>query len=133
MDKDTQPYLTFYTEGREYDCYCQIPFSLIGAPTNFRDMAAITLQDLIGLLFKLHIDDSGMAEDDFNGKLSRLHRFFECVCTMRLSLSSSKTQLSMTEVIFTGVQVGCDGIKPDLMKTAAVINWEIPNTIHNLM
>lgn len=133
MDENTQPYLAFYTEGHGYVCYCRMPFGLTGAPTNFGDMAASALRDLIGLLFELYIDDTSMAGDDFNEKLSRLRRFFKCVCAMRLSLSSTKTQLLMSEVVFAGAWVGKDGIKPDLTKIAAVVNWEIPNTIHNLM
>ncbi|KAG2047565.1 hypothetical protein BDR06DRAFT_859806, partial [Suillus hirtellus] len=50
-----------------------------------------------------------------------------------LSLSPSKTQLFMTEVIFAGARVGCDGIKPDLAKILAVINWAVPSTVHDLM
>lgn len=58
-----QPYLAFYTEGRGYNCYCHMPFGLMGAPTNFGDMAAVALRDLIGLLFELYVDDTGMAGD----------------------------------------------------------------------
>lgn len=128
-----QPYLVFYTEGRGYDCYCRMPFGLTGAPTNFGDMAAITLRDLIGLLFKLYVDDTGMAGDKFEDKLTHLRKFFERVRAMRLSLSPSKTQLFMTEIGFAGARVGWDGIKPDLSKLSAIVNWEIPNAIHNLM
>lgn len=46
---------------------------------------------------------------------------------------SIKTQLFMTEVIFAGACVGCEGIKPDLTKISAVIDWKIPLTIHDLM
>jgi hypothetical protein len=109
VDESSQPYLAFYTEGHGYDCYCRMPFRLTGAPTNFSDMAAIALRDLIGLLFKLYVDDTGMAGDDFEEKLTRLCMFFECVCSMRLSLSPSKTQLFMLEVVFAGARVEHEG------------------------
>lgn len=54
-----------------------MPFGLTGAPTNFGDMAAIALHDLIGLLFELYVDNTGMAGDVFEENLSRLHTFFE--------------------------------------------------------
>ncbi|KAG2058526.1 hypothetical protein BDR06DRAFT_851802, partial [Suillus hirtellus] len=60
-------------------------------------------------------------------------RFFERVRTMLLSLSPSKTQLFMTEIVFAGARVGRDGIKLDVAKLSAVVNWDIPNIIHNLM
>lgn len=77
VDEDTQPYLSFYTEGRGYECYCRMPFGLTGAPTTFGDMAAISLKDQIGLLYELYVDDSGMAGSDFDDKLKRLRKFFE--------------------------------------------------------
>ncbi|KAG2052988.1 hypothetical protein BDR06DRAFT_851183, partial [Suillus hirtellus] len=80
-----------------------------------------------------YIDDTGMAGDEFEDKLTCLRKFFERVRAMRLSLSPSKMQLFMTEIVFVGARVGRDGIKPDLSKLSAVVNWEIPNTIHNLM
>ncbi|KAG2744356.1 hypothetical protein P692DRAFT_20707890, partial [Suillus brevipes Sb2] len=80
-----------------------------------------------------YVDDSGMAGSNFDDKLQRLRKFFERVREMRLSLSPSKTQLFMSEVVFAGARVGTDGIKPDKAKLAAVVQWEIPNTVHNLM
>lgn len=110
-----------------------MPFGLTGAPTNFGDMAAIALKDLIGLPFELYVDDTGMAGDVFEEKLSRLRKFFEHVHSMCLSLSPAKTQLFMSEIVFMGTRVGKEGIKPDLSKLSAVVNWEIPNMVHNLM
>ncbi|KIK35304.1 hypothetical protein CY34DRAFT_45683, partial [Suillus luteus UH-Slu-Lm8-n1] len=80
-----------------------------------------------------YVDDTGMAGDVFEEKLSRLCKFFERVHSMRLSLSPAKTQLFMSEIVFAGARVGKEGIKPDLSKLSAVVNWEIPNTVHNLM
>lgn len=39
----------------------------------------------------------------------------------------------MTEVIFAGARVGRDGIKPDLAKISAVVDWAVPGTVHDLM
>jgi hypothetical protein len=38
----------------------------------------------------------------------------------------------MTEVVFAGERGGRDGIKADLSKLTAVINWTRPTTIQNL-
>ncbi|KAG2743020.1 hypothetical protein P692DRAFT_20681697, partial [Suillus brevipes Sb2] len=80
-----------------------------------------------------YVDDTGMAGDVFIDKMDRLRKFFQHIRAMRLSLSPSKTQLFMSEVTFAGARVGKDGIKPDMTKISAVVNWEIPDTIHNLM
>lgn len=133
VDPESEPYLAFFMEGWGYDCYCHIPFGLTGAPTHFRDMAAVALWDLIGLLFELYVDDTGMVGDVFKEKLSRLCSFFKWVQDMWLSLSPSKIQLFMTEVIFAGAWVGHDSIKPDLAKISTVVDWVVPSTVHDLM
>ena len=51
---------------------------------------------------------------------------------MSLSLSPQKTQLFMSEVVFAGERVGVEGIKVDLSKLTAVMNWQTPTTIQNL-
>ena len=38
----------------------------------------------------------------------------------------------MSEVVFTGEWVGSEGIKADLSKLTAVVNWQTPATIQNL-
>ncbi|KIJ14147.1 hypothetical protein PAXINDRAFT_42347, partial [Paxillus involutus ATCC 200175] len=80
-----------------------------------------------------YVDDTGMAGDNFEEKLGRLHKFFERVRKKKLSLSPQKTCLFMTEAVFAGARVGKDGIKPDLAKLMAIANWDVPPTVHNLM
>ena len=38
----------------------------------------------------------------------------------------------MSEVVFAGECVGSDGIRADLSKLTAVVNWTMPATIQNL-
>ena len=38
----------------------------------------------------------------------------------------------MSEVVFAGERVGTEGIRVDLTKLTAVVNWETPTTIQNL-
>jgi len=47
-------------------------------------------------------------------------------------LSAQQTSLFMSEVVFAGERVGRDGVKPDLAKLTAVINWEVPCDLLNL-
>jgi hypothetical protein len=38
----------------------------------------------------------------------------------------------MTEAVFAGAMVGPDGIKPDLTKLTAIIDWEQPKDLNML-
>ena len=73
-----------------------------------------------------------MAGDIFSNKLANLQTFFARCRNEHLSLSPQKTKLFMSEVVFTGEQVGSEGIKADLSKLTAVVNWQTPATIQNL-
>jgi hypothetical protein len=44
----------------------------------------------------------------------------------------SKTELFMTEAVFTGATVGPEGIKPDLTKLTAIVDWQQPNHLSAL-
>ena len=83
-------------------------------------------------MIQLFVDDGAMAGDVFADKFTNLQTFFSRCHEESLSLSPQKTQLFMSEVVFTGERVSKDGIKADLSKLTAVINWSTPATIQNL-
>jgi len=64
--------------------------------------------------------------------LANLRTFFVRCREESLSLSPQKTKLFMSEVVFAGERVGTEGIRVDLTKLTAVVNWETPTTIQNL-
>ena len=109
-----------------------MPFRLTGAPTLFGEMTAKALGDLVGDIMELLADDFGTAGDGFEQKMGNLHTIFQRVRERQLSLSPQKTELFMTEVIFAGECIGKLGVRPDLAKTTAVVNWGVPTNLQNL-
>ena len=87
-----------------------MPFGLMGTPMSFSEMTANALGDLVGNIIKLLADDFGTAEDDFEQKMNNLCTVFQHIHEHQLSLSPQKTELFMTEVLFTGKRVGQLGI-----------------------
>ena len=83
-------------------------------------------------MIQLFVDDGAMAGDVFADKFANLQTFFSRCHEESLSLSPQKTQLFMSEVVFAGERVSKDGIKADLSKLTAVVNWSTPATIQNL-
>ena len=83
-------------------------------------------------MIQLSMDNGAMAGDVFEDKFANLRIFFMRCHEMSLSLSPQKIQLFMSEVIFAGERVGVEGIKVDLSKLMAVVNWQTPTTIQNL-
>src|ERR1700677_889882 len=95
-------------------------------------MTARELGDLKDKLFQLFVDDGGMAGDEFNQHITDLRTLLNRVRDRKLSLSASKTELFMTEAVFAGATVGPDGIKPDLTKLTAIIDWQQPTDLSGL-
>jgi hypothetical protein len=121
---EDQPYVCLYVEGRGYFCYKRMPFRLTGAPSTFAEMTAQALGDLVGILFELFVDNGGMARDNFPETLTNIRTLLTRVREKGLSLSATKSKFFMTEATFTGARVGPTGIKPDLTKLTAIVDWK---------
>ena len=130
--KESRPYTAFYVEGRGYFVYCRMPFGLTGAPSCFNEVTAQALHGLVGTIMQLFVNDGAMAGDIFADKLANLRIFLTRCREQSLSISPQKTKLFMSEVVFAGERVGTEGIRGDLSKLTAVVNWEVPTTIQNL-
>ncbi|KIM37849.1 hypothetical protein M413DRAFT_51875, partial [Hebeloma cylindrosporum] len=104
-----------------------MPFGLTGAPSMF---TSLTGKHMHGLLadetMELFVDDGGTAADTFDEMMDKLTRIFTRVRERDLSLSASKSEFFMTEMVFAGATVGPKGIQPDLKKLTAIVNWKIP-------
>ena len=132
IDPESRPYTAFYVPGRGYFIYCCMPFGLTGAPSCFNKVTGQALHGLVDTMIQLFMDDGAMAGDVFEDKFANLQTFFMRCHEMSLSLSLQKTQLFMSEVIFAGKRVGVEGIKVDLSKLTAIVNWQTLTTIQNL-
>ncbi|KAG6903546.1 hypothetical protein DXG01_016988, partial [Tephrocybe rancida] len=95
-------------------------------------MTATALGDMIGTLFELFVNDGGMAGDDFNTKLKGIRALLTHVRMKKLSLSAAKSSFFMTESVFAGARVGPAGIRPDLTKLTAIVDWKTPTDLQNL-
>ena len=63
---DSQPYITFYVEGRGYFAYVRMPFGVTGGPSEFGHVTGERFYDLIAeALLELFVDDGGMASNSF--------------------------------------------------------------------
>ena len=114
VDPVSRPYTAFYVEGRSYFWYKRMPFGLTGAPSTFANMTAKHMYDLlVDKTMELFIDDRGSAANTFDEMMSKLTRIFTQVHERNLSLSASKCEFFMTEMVFAGASIGPKGVQPD--------------------
>ena len=130
---DSQPYITFYVEGRGHFTYQRMPFGVTGGPAEFGHVTAECFHDLIAAsVMELFVDDGGMAADTFEEGLKKLRTLLERVRREEMSLSPSKMRLFMSKAVFTGAQVGPEGVSPDTAKLTAIVDWPVPSDASHL-
>ena len=124
---ESQPYITFFVEGRGYFAYQRMPFGVTGGPSEFGHVTGERFHDLIAkTILELFVDDGGMASDSFDEGMEKLRILLDRVRRERMSLSPSKLKLFMSEAVFAGAQVSPKGVSPDSNKLTAIVDWPIP-------
>ena len=130
---DSQPYVTFYVEGRGYFAYQRMPFRVTGGPSEFGHVTGEHFHDLIAAdVLELFVDDGGMASDSFEDGLRKLRTLLDRVRREKMSLSPSKLKVFMTEAVFAGALVGPQGVSPDTSKLTAIVDWPVPEDASHL-
>ena len=104
-----------------------MPFGLTGAPSTFANMTANNMHDLLAEgTMELFVDDGGTTANSFEEMMDKLTKIFTRICKRNLSLSASKCEFFMTNMVFAGASVGPKGVQPDLKKLTAIVNWKTP-------
>ncbi|QRW07877.1 Retrovirus-related Pol polyprotein from transposon opus [Ceratobasidium sp. AG-Ba] len=125
---ESVPYTGFHVDGRGYYVYLRMPFGLTGAPTTFCEMVAAAFHNLIGNVLEVWMDDVATACNDFEGGLANLRMIFAKCRAHGLSLSPAKTVLFMSDARFAGARCSSEGVRPDLNKVKAILEWPEPKT-----
>ena len=79
------------------------------------------------------MDDIAFASDSFEDHFSILTQFLSKCWAAKLSIAPSKMKLFQKEFVFAGVRLSQEGVKPNLNKVTAVIDFPWPETIHDVM
>jgi hypothetical protein len=97
---------------------------ITGAPTMFCEALTMRLYDfLVSYTMELFMDDGGCSTNTFEDMMNTLEAIFKCFKECKFSIAPSKTRLFITETKFAGATVGPSGVKPDLSKLTAIVDW----------
>jgi hypothetical protein len=133
IETKSQPYLTFFVEGKGYFKYLRLPFGVTGGLSEFGQLTAERLCDLVGNnTIELFVDNGGSAANTFEEGMSKLRQLLNRVRKEKLSLSASKLRIFMMEAVFAGATVGTNGVKPDTAKLTAIVEWPTPQDASHL-
>jgi hypothetical protein len=91
---DSQPYIVFYIKGCGHLKYLRMPFGISGGPSEFGDLTAPRVHNLIvEEIIELFVDNGGSVSDTFEEGLSRLWIILEMVRCEKHCLALSKLKL----------------------------------------
>lgn len=99
---DSKPYSAFSTPSGEHYQFKVMPFGLKGAPGTFIRMMGKVLQDLVGNIVEVYLDDLIIKAQTWEDMSRNLRLVLERLRLYQLTASLSKCQFGRTEIKYLG-------------------------------
>ena len=115
-------------------CYCHyeflvMPFGLTNAPAAFVDLMNRVFYPYLDQFVVVFIDDILVYSKDANDHEQHLRIVLQILRENQLFAKLSKCDFWLKEVSFLGHIVSAEGIRVDLVKVIAVMNWKPPRNV----
>ena len=122
------PKTAFRTRYGHYE-FLVMPFRLINAPTAFMDLINRVFHPYLDQFVVLFVDDILVYSKDAQDHEYHLRIVLEILRENQLFAKSSKCDFWLKEVSFLGHIVSTEGIRVDLVKIKAIMNWKPPRNV----
>ncbi|GBM88740.1 Retrovirus-related Pol polyprotein from transposon 297 [Araneus ventricosus] len=109
-----------------------MPFELCNAPATFERLMETVLRGLTSEACLVYLDDIITVGRAFQEHLNNIRKVFQRLQKTNLKLSPEKCEFFRKEVSYLGQRISLHGVKTDLKKTKAVVDWPPPETVHDL-
>ena len=104
-------------------------FGLTNAPTSFMDLMNRVFRPYVDQFVVVFIDDILVYSKDEREHEQHLRIVIETLREKKLYAKLSKCDFWLKEVSFLGHIVSVEGIRVDLIKIVAVVNWKQPRNV----
>ncbi|KAA3477300.1 DNA/RNA polymerases superfamily protein [Gossypium australe] len=122
------PKTAFWTRYGHYE-FLVMPFSLTNAPTVFMDLMNCIFWPYLDKFVVVFIDDILIYSRDENEHVEHLRTVLQILRDKQLYAKFSKSEFWLKEVRFLGLIVLSDGIRVDLSKISAIVEWKPPRNV----
>ena len=117
--------IVFRTRFGHYE-FLVMPFGLTNAPAAFMDLMNRVFRHYVDQFVVVFIDDILVYSKDVQEHEKHLRIVLETLREKRLNAKLNKCDFLLKEVPFLGHIVSAEGIRVDLTKIEAVVNWKPP-------
>ena len=118
----------FRTRYSHYE-FLVMPFGLTNAPTTFMDLMNRVFQPYVDQFVVVFIDDILVYSKDAQEHEQHLKIVLQTLREKKLYVKLSKCDFWLKEVSFLDHIVSAEGIRVDLTKIKAVVNWKPPRNV----
>jgi len=121
----------FRTRYGHYE-YLVMPFGLVNAPATFQAYINRALAGLVDLICIVYLDDILIYSTDPAEHTLHVRSVLERLRQWNLYVNEEKCIFHTTSVTFLGFIVSTEGIKMEPERVAAVAQWPLPSSVHDI-
>ena len=132
LDKSSKQYTAFSIPGSGLYQYARLPFGLTNAPAAFQRL----IDALFGPEFEPYVfgylDDIIIVTEDYENHLYWLKRVLTRLKEAGLMVNLKKCEFGCKRVIYLGLLLDSEGLRPDPERIAPILNYTAPKNIKEL-
>ncbi|KAL3688559.1 hypothetical protein R1sor_014868 [Riccia sorocarpa] len=106
-----------------------MPFGLCNAPSTFMTLMNTIFREETDHFVIIYIDDILVFSKTWDEHLMHVQVVMERLRANQLYANKSKSEFGLTRIHFLGHVVSADGIRPDMQKVKAIVEWAPPMTL----
>ena len=109
-----------------------MPFGLTNAPADFQHFINDALHPFLDLFCMAYLDDILIYSATLEEHQEHVRRVLEALSRAGLHLKAEKCHFHKTEVKYLGLIISADGVRMDLEKVTAVLEWGSSRNLHDV-
>lgn len=126
----SKKYTAFVTAEGQYE-YNRMPFGLTNAPSAFQRLMNRVLK-AVRQIAAIYLDDILLYAKTLEEALENLEKVLKLLEAEGLTLNPSKCKFLVTSVEYLGFEISNSMVRPGEMKTKAVREFEVPQSVHQV-